>query len=352
MPDQNKDKFFLAAIVESSRDSIITIDFEMRITTWNKAAEEVYGYPADEAVGKQLTLLTLPADLSDLLAHVASIRDSGEIATFETQRYNKDGRLMLLEVVMSPVRGRLGTVIGVSTIARDITARRAAEIARNEKETVAHVLVAQEAERSRIARDLHDELGQQVTALRLKLKAAKAMCSDEATCERIDEIEVIAQRMDETVDFVAWELRPALLEGATLPEALDNYVKQWSRHNGVHAAFRSSGLNGTRVPPEAEVGLYRIVQEALHNTAKHAEAASVFLSLELRDGMIVLTITDDGKGFDPAVRGNGSNGMGLSGMRERAKLIGGTWEMETALREGTTIFVRVPVQPEARSLAV
>ena len=200
---QNDHKYFLASIVESSQDSIVTINFDRVITSWNSAAESVYGYPAAEAIGKPLTMLTLPEDLVQLMTNVDLIKNGKQVKVFETERVQKDGTPILLEVMLSPVKNERGDVVGISTIARDLTSFREAQRAILELDIVTRRLEAQEDERRRIARDLHDEVGQQVTSLRFKLRAAKESCSDEVTCSQIDELERIAQEIDNSVDFVA-----------------------------------------------------------------------------------------------------------------------------------------------------
>ena len=295
---QNDHKYFLASIVESSQDSIVTINFDRVITSWNSAAESVYGYPAAEAIGKPLTMLTLPEDLVQLMTNVDLIKNGKQVKVFETERVQKDGTPILLEVMLSPVKNERGDVVGISTIARDLTSFREAQRAILELDIVTRRLEAQEDERRRIARDLHDEVGQQVTSLRFKLRAAKESCSDEVTCSQIDELERIAQEIDNSVDFVAWQLRPPALESASLPDAIANYVRQWRRFTGKSAQFLSRGLTGVHCAQEVETALYRIVQESLNNTHKHAKAESVDLLIEKRGDSIVLVIEDDGVGFD------------------------------------------------------
>ena len=339
---QNDHKYFLASIVESSQDSIVTINFDRVITSWNSAAESVYGYPAAEAIGKPLTMLTLPEDLVQLMTNVDLIKNGKQVKVFETERVQKDGTPILLEVMLSPVKNERGDVVGISTIARDLTSFREAQRAIWERDSITRRLEAQEEERRRIARDLHDEVGQQVTSLRFKLRAAKESCNDEVTCSQIDELERIAQEIDNSVDFVAWQLRPPALESASLPDAIANYVRQWRRFTGKSAQFLSRGLTGVHCAPEVETALYRIVQESLNNTHKHAKAESVDLLIEKRGDSIVLVIEDDGVGFDADAEEQRGNGMGLTGMSERALLVGGTLEIDSTPGKGTTIHVKVP----------
>jgi len=119
-------KFLLAAIVESSQDSIISIDFHRTITSWNRGAEVLYGYSASEAIGKPLTTLTLPEDFQEVLARIDKVREGNKIEEFETERVHKDGRSLVLTITLSPIKDALGRTIGVSTIARDVTQRKRA----------------------------------------------------------------------------------------------------------------------------------------------------------------------------------------------------------------------------------
>jgi PAS domain S-box-containing protein len=338
----NNHKFFLAAIVESSQDSIVTINFDMVITSWNRAAELVYGYTAAEAVGKPLSMLMLPRDLVQLMTNIELIRQGKVVKVFETERVHKDRSRMILEIVLSPVKNDDGEIVGISTIARDLTMFKEAENAIREKDVLNRLLAAQEEERNRIALDLHDEMGQQVTSLRFKLKAAKISCKDEATCEAIDEMERIAQELDNSVDFIAWQLRPPSLAGVSLADAIQNYAMQWMRRTGINLEFLARGLADGHFRDEVEIALYRIVQESLNNTYKHAHAKNVQLLFEKRDGSISLIVEDDGKGFVPDDR-DPRDGIGLRGISERASLINGSAKIESAPGRGTTVYVRVPV---------
>lgn len=233
----------------------------------------------------------------------------------------------------------------VAVIFNDITEKRHSEKIARDREILRGLVGTQERERKRIARDLHDELGQLLTGLRLKLETIRKMCSDEEGLDKIvDEAQEIAKRVDDGVDFLAWELRPAALDDLGLHSALSKFVKEWSRYSGVNAELLVSGSKKIRLEPDVETHLYRIAQEALNNVHKHAKAKHVEVSLERRGDLVVLIVSDDGKGFDPEKKkknGN-SDGIGLIGMCERAEIIGGDIEVESARGKGTTIYVRVP----------
>jgi PAS domain S-box-containing protein len=203
----------------------------------------------------------------------------------------------------------------------------------------------QEEERRRLALNLHDHLGQQLTALRLTLSTLRDAGSDVERTRQFDRVEQIVSQLDRDVDFLAWELRPPALDDVGLEAALAEFVRQWSTANVVVAEFHASAKSGPRLSPDIESHLYRIVQEALNNVSKHAQASHVSVILERRVDETRVIIEDDGSGFELAdelmriKRGS----MGLTGIRERVALIGGDFELESAPGKGTTLFVRIPL---------
>ena len=233
---------------------------------------------------------------------------------------------------------------GFVKIARDQTEKLKAETTLREKDMLAQLVTTQEEERRRIAREIHDHLGQQLTVLRLKLEQVKKICGDQAVCDQIDDVQAVTERLDKEVDFLAWELRPAALDDLGLRVTLGNFVQEWSLHTGIKAEFHAIGLTKTRLAFETETNLYRITQEALNNVYKHAKPKNVSVLLEKRDDTVSLIVEDDGIGFNPKDKKNRTKGMGLIGMSERAKICGGTLEIESKKGEGTTIFARVPVK--------
>jgi signal transduction histidine kinase len=280
---------------------------------------------------------------------LGSVHKGEPITHYETIRRRKDGTLIDISLTVSPVRDVNGTIIGASKIARDVTAAKRAELAMREREMMGRLVDAQEGERHRIARDLHDHLGQQLTALRLKLESLKAkVAADPALAEEVAATQEYASRIDLDINYLAWELRPTELDQLGLTDSLRSFVREWSKTYGIDAEFHTSKEKNGRYDPELETNLYRIVQEGLNNILKHAGATSVSVLLEQRDDLLVLIIEDDGSGFDPEVRkrnGSSGKGLGLVGMRERTALLGGTLEIESRPGEGTTVYARVPVRP-------
>ncbi len=205
------------------------------------------------------------------------------------------------------------------------------------------VIAAQEAERQRLARELHDEAGQTLTALSLGLRRLQ----DDprlpaAPRELAQELKAQIAALSTELHRLAVELRPSALDRVGLIGALEQYAQEFGQRYGLEIQFESSLPASIHLPPEIQTSLYRIVQEALTNVARHAQARAVSVLLQLRESQIVITIEDDGQGFDPAqAQKNGR--LGLFGMQERAAMLGGSLHIESAPGEGTTVFVKIPL---------
>lgn len=219
----------------------------------------------------------------------------------------------------------------------ELAERRAAES--RIRTILEQLITAQENERRRIARDLHDNLGQRMTVLHLKLDALRRKAGEAFEHDIVD-LQMYAQQIDRDLRFFTWELRPAGLYQLGLVPALEDYVRQWSINYGIHAEFDALGLESERLPFDIEVNLFRIAQEALHNVFKHAQATQVEVLLQRIETRVILIIEDNGVGIDPTKsHGEPRHGFGLTSMRERAELMRGTCRIESVPGSGTTVIV-------------
>ena len=229
------------------------------------------------------------------------------------------------------------------TLQEEVRERRAAE--GRVKNLLRQLVTVQEEERRRIARELHDTLGQQLAALSLSIDMIESESEGRARLrEHVERTQAIFDRLNSDVDFLAWELRPIVLDRLGLDAAVQTFVGEWGGHFGVEVQYRGFGENAPRLPPEVETNLYRIIQEALQNVHKHAAAGRVGVLLERRPEQVVLIVEDNGKGYDPDEEAALTNrGTGMTNMCERAALVGGSLEVESSAGQGTTIFVRIPL---------
>jgi PAS domain S-box-containing protein len=343
----------LASIVALSGDAIVSFDFERRVVSWNRGAEAIFGFTAAEAVGRDLASIVSPESGREPGAIFEDIEGGRPVLDFVTRARTRTGLEIDVSVSASPVMDQAGAVIGGSVIVRDVStqadAERAmrqhtADLERRVAERTRELIITQEEERRRIARDLHDHLGQQLTALRLSLAVSKERAGDDETLrQHLAKAESSATQLDADIEFLAWELRPSQLEKG-LVTAIDTYVREWSNHFRVAIDIHTSRIDEDHLPPQGALSLYRIAQEALNNVAKHAQATRVAVILEQRDERIVLVIEDDGRGFDVQRKNVESQEqrLGLAGMRERAALVSGTTEVESVPGKGTTVIVQIP----------
>jgi PAS domain S-box-containing protein len=227
----------------------------------------------------------------------------------------------------------------------DVTERRQVEAeranaAREHAALASQLISAQDEERQRIARDLHDNIGQQVTALRLLVQVVSMADVDDGVRKRLARIQSIVEQIDQQLDFITGELRPASLD-LGLVSALHQFVREWSSTFDIRAELQCAGIEHLQLEPDVETHLYRVVQEALNNVYKHAHATRVTVTLARKSSELTMTIKDEGRGFDPeAAAHDRTRGLGLLSMRERAQVIGATLDVQSAPRRGTTVRVR------------
>jgi len=208
------------------------------------------------------------------------------------------------------------------------------------RDTVRRVIEAQELERRRLARELHDETGQALTSILLGLKGIRAARSDEEAERNEAELRELVVQALQDVRSLAVELRPTALDDFGLVPALERLVETFSERSGIKAVVEQH-LGAERLPPETETALYRLVQEALTNVVKHAAATNVSVVLTRRDGGVSALIEDDGRGF--AEGEVSDDALGLVGMRERLGLLDGTLTIESSPRGGTALAAYVPL---------
>ena len=204
---------------------------------------------------------------------------------------------------------------------------------------------AQEAERKRLARELHDETGQALTSLMLQLKALQEETEVDVIHDRLNGLRYLTSRTVEEVRRLSIDLRPAALDDLGLVPAIRAYLDDWTQRSGIELQFISQNPAG-RLPSDLEIILYRVVQEGVTNIARHSHARTARIMLNHIGQSVLLTIADDGDGIDPtAHRGDG---LGLAGMRERVEMAGGYWQIISAPAAGTRILIDLPVTDEVR----
>jgi PAS domain S-box-containing protein len=369
--------------------AVYTTDREGRITLFNDQAAALWGRRPN--LGKDLWCGSWRIFQSDgtPLPHeqcpmAVALHEGRSVRGQEIVVERPDGTRVCVLPHPEPLRDAAGEIVGAVNMLVDISDRKRAEEALREaheelgrrveertaelakvnealkaeierhKQTEAtslefmqQLINAKEAERHRIARELHDQMGQHLTALILGLKMLRdGMPESSPARERLLQLQELAHVIGKEVHHLALELRPTALDDLGLHTALVNYVEEWSERSGVGVDFHSTGLDGKRLPSPIETALYRIVQEGLTNVLKHAQAQRVSLILQRSRDQVQAILEDNGRGFDAeAVMGSWrtQGRLGLLGMRERVALVGGTLTIESTPGRGTTIFARIPL---------
>ncbi|HWQ28476.1 MAG TPA: HAMP domain-containing protein [Dehalococcoidia bacterium] len=210
------------------------------------------------------------------------------------------------------------------------------------------VIAAQEEERKRIARELHDETAQALTSLSVSLKGLEASGLPDEVRKRLADIQTVAADAVRAVHDLSFELRPSVLDDAGLGPAIERYVREFSARHGLPVDVQITGLR-ERLPAVVETALYRIAQEALTNVARHANATHASVLLERRDGVVLLVVEDNGKGMSRRqLAADSRDHLGIHGMQERATLVGGTLTIESAPGAGCSVYVEVPLEGASR----
>jgi signal transduction histidine kinase len=208
------------------------------------------------------------------------------------------------------------------------------------------VITAQEEERRRIARELHDETSQALTSVMVGLRLLSEEPSLEGSRNRAAELRNTVGAALDAVHHVLFELRPSMLDDNGLAAALQRYTWEYARKHSISVDFQTGNVEGLRLPSQIELTAYRIVQEALTNVARHAHARNVSLLLDRRGERLIAVVEDDGRGFDLAAvtsSQESERSLGLAGMQERAALVGGTLSIESTPGSGTALFVTLPL---------
>ncbi|WP_447602988.1 PAS domain S-box protein [Nitrospira sp. Nam80] len=326
------------SVTESATDAIITADWNGRILSWNLGAQIIFGYRAAEVIGNSLTCLMPERFRESHTNALERVRTAGESTfvgrTLEMYGVHKDGTEFPLEISLAIWRGMKGTFF--SGIVRDLTDRKRAEAARARLVAV----LFGEFERRHIARELHDQIGQALTALRITLEMVQRVPA-ESPLVKLNEAVVMVDDLIKRVQALSLDLRPPMLDDLGLLAALLWQVQQYSARSGIQVEFEHAGLE-RRFGQAIETAAYRTVQESLTNVARHAGVREARVRVFANERTLSVDVEDHGRGFD-AERAHSIATFGLTGMRERVSALGGQLTIESAPNRGTRISMEIPL---------
>jgi len=336
----------LGAILAASADHIYLFDAAGRYLFANAAGAAALGLKPAEMIGRHWRELGLPVPIMERFEEQRrAVMETGRPAVAETEFPTVDGNRKY-EYILTPLWDSEGRVEAVVCNARDFTDRGRTEERRLEKEESMRALSlqlmqVQEAERRRIARELHDEIGQMLSIIKVNLQQSRRAADPETHRELLDKsIAVLGQALQQ-IRRLSHDLRPSILDDLGLVAALRWFVDYRMQDTGITAHFRAD-TTGERLPAEVETTCFRVVQEALTNVLKHAGAGQVEVDLRQTATELRLSVGDDGGGFDlPTVREKALRGahLGLLGMQERIASAGGRLRIDTALGRGCRLEI-------------
>ena len=340
-------QYQLAAIVASSDDAIISKHLDGIITSWNAAAERMFGFSAQEAIGKSIMMI-IPSHLRDHEREtIKKIAAGQRIEHEETVRIRKDGSSIDVSVTISPVRDSDGLIIGASNVTRDITVRKKAEEALKEREFSGRLLQIQDQERRHIARELHDSMGQLAAGISIsasRIAREKSNLSPQSV-ELLAGISDLAEQLSSEIRTISYLLHPPMLDEMGLLSALAWYVEGFAKRSNVDVKLEIPA-EMDRLPQDYELTLFRIVQESLTNIHRHSGSSTALIRLACKPSEVVLEIRDQGHGINEETKARLSSGesvgVGLRGMRERIRTLGGTLKIDSD-QTGTCVAACLPL---------
>jgi PAS domain S-box-containing protein len=345
----------LAAIVDSAMDAIISVDERQRIVLFNRAAEQVFRMRREEALGASLDRF-LPARFRaahrNHIEHFGTTgvtsRRMGDVTTLWALRMNEKNESEEFPIEASISQSGAPGKRHYTVILRDITRRKQFEDAlkasqQELRELSARVLEAREEEKAHIARELHDELGQLLTALKMDLGwLRERLPVDAELAARAAEMGALLDRTVGSTRRISADLRPLMLDDLGLADAVAWLVEDFARRSGVGCRIEvSEDLQGAS--KAVATAVYRAVQESLTNVARHSGARNAWVMLDATDGVVHVEIEDDGRGIAPEDLAK-ARSLGLKGMRERIAFLGGSLDIGRAPRGGTRLKLTVPLR--------
>jgi len=336
------------------------------VSTWNQGAERIKGYKPAEIIGKHFSTFYPEGDIrADKPGQELKIAVEKGRVEDEGWRIRKDGSRFWANVIITALRDERGNLIGFSKITRDVTDRMRAHAALQAvkqkleesesslRELSRHLLRTQDEERRRIGRDLHDSLGQYLSVLKMKLSALKSVGNQNGTAEQdIAECVQLADESLKEMRTASYLLYPPMLEEFGLRSAISWYIDGFSSRSGIETSFDVEENFG-RLHADAELALFRVLQESLTNVHRHYGSATAAVRLSSGHGIAMLEISDQGQGIPGHSEQSdqdfvGTLGVGMRGMNERMRQLGGKIELRSS-SQGTTVIAMVPNEQPATS---
>jgi len=339
----------LASIAEQTADAIIMHDKNLKISFWNHSAETIFGYKRSEVIGKSAGLIVPEKLKKEFLDNLSNIKKRQSINNYETKRLTKKGDLIDVSISASPLIDKktkkvVGDIVSMRDISEKILAKQSQKELRQNRELTAIIQGHIEDERRSLARELHDELGQYVSAV--KIFAQNIINRSKGKDKDIEEsalsVTSAANQIYDGMHSIIRQLRPGSLDNLGLSETIKDMASNWrSQHPSIQIDL-FVGKNLDHLGEAININIYRIIQEAMNNCLKHARAHNISINLDHKDKYLTLIFNDDGVGFDTNLLTK-SKQFGLIGMKERVKSLSGMFSIKSTPTKGTLINISIPL---------
>ena len=354
----------LGVVVESSQDAITTANLEGIITSWNAGAQRIYGYAAEEVIGRHSSVIVPPEQSKEYGLWIEKCRAGQSMTNIEAVRTTKDGRHIDVSMTISPIKDSTAAIVAYSVIARDITERKRMEDQIHQfnidleqkvwqrtaqlRTLSKRLTMAEEQERQTLSQDLHDDIGQILAMVKLKLtsleKPGETAWSGELQRE-IKELELLVDQANRSVRSLSLQLSPPVLHQFGLVPALEWLAEELLHAYALNVHVSDDGKSKP-LGTASSNALFRAVRELLINVHKHAKVGSVDVDISVVDDRLILSVSDSGVGFDAknSVTPSASGGYGLFSVRERIGYIGGELHIDSSPGNGTVVVLSLPLE--------
>jgi len=337
----------LALISQQTADAIMILDSDRKINFWNHSAENMFGFRKKEVLGKSVELIVPKNKLGELKSNLSYTHKNKKIQNLETKRLTKSKKMIDVSISISPLfdpdkKEVIGDIVSMRDISEKLTAEKSKKALDQNRKLTGIIRERIEDERRSLARELHDELGQYVSAIKIFTQNIKNQAKgNELIATSAESVTSAANQIYDGMHNIIRKLRPGSLDNLGLVETINDLVGVWQKqYPAIKVIFKHNKVEN--LSEEISINIYRIIQEGMNNCLKHADASEVKIDLLANKRFLKLTFSDNGKGFDTNIL-KASKQFGIVGMRERIQGLGGKFELQSD-QNGTIITGLIPAK--------
>ena len=337
----------LALISQQTADAIMILDSDRKINFWNHSAENMFGFRKKEVLGKSVELIVPKNKLGELKSNLSYTHKNKKIQNLETRRLTKSKKIIDVSISISPLfdpdkKEVIGDIVSMRDISEKLTAEKSKKALDQNRKLTGIIRERIEDERRSLARELHDELGQYVSAIKIFTQNIKNQAKgNELIATSAESVTSAANQIYDGMHNIIRKLRPGSLDNLGLVETINDLVGLWQKqYPAIKVIFKHNKVEN--LSEEISINIYRIIQEGMNNCLKHADASEVKIDLLANKRFLKLTFSDNGKGFDTNIL-KASKQFGIVGMRERIQGLGGKFELQSD-QNGTIITGLIPAK--------